>query len=193
MDFQPYFHHSFHNYAAIYLTNCHHVWQIASHRQQPCYYKVIIVAPNCYHRLYSSYHCCYPPSISHPHPLMMIGPLLLKITWNSQVGGSWPGCSGFPQTKILRFFHRSDLVLPARLVCLSLQKAPSPGCFERHLLVRKNGNEGGTLPVAAAGRGNEGIARVSRGFLAPDRNMSRANWCLMIDVENLRREESVSL
>ena len=24
----------------------------------------------------------------HTHPLMMIGPLLLKITWNSQVGGS---------------------------------------------------------------------------------------------------------
>ena len=54
-------------------------------------------------------------------------------------------------------------------------KAPSLGCFEGQLQVRKSGNEGETLPVAAAVRGNEGIARVSRGFLAPDQNMSRAN------------------
>ena len=60
--------------------------------------------------------------------------------------------------------------------------ASSLGCFEKQLQVRKSGNEGETLPVPAAVRGNEGIARVSRGFLAPDRNMSQANWCLMIDV-----------
>ena len=54
-------------------------------------------------------------------------------------------------------------------------EASSLGCFEGHLQVGKNGNEGETLPVAAAVRGNEGIARVARGFLAPDRNMSQAN------------------
>ena len=97
---------------------------------------------------------------------MMIGPLLLKITWNSQVGGSWPGCSGFPQAKILRFFHRSDLVLPARLVCLSLHQSIITGMFWETLASQEEWKWGGNFTCFCRcsweWRNCESLSRLSR-------------------------------
>ena len=102
----------------------------------------------------------------HTHPLMMIGPLLLKITWNSQVGGSWPGCSGFPQANILRSFHRSDLVLPARLVCLSLHQSIITGIFWETLASQKEWWWGGNFTCCCRcswdWRNCESLSRLSR-------------------------------
>ena len=107
----------------------------------------------------------------HTHPLMMLAHFCSRSLGTPKLVAADQVAQVFLEPRFSDSSTDQTSSFPLALSASPCIKASSLGCFERHLQVRKSGNEGETLPVSAAVRGNEGIARVSRGFLAPDRNM----------------------